>query len=390
MRGELVFNNARREEVKVAEVIEEEKKVLNYFNTVDTGKEQYLNSLQVIIKEAREIGSHCYDYMCSSDKSSVRFGIDVFNEMYFSHTTVLPPSMYKVSKHALSQLCVKLGIPVQYIKKLCKSPSLDLVQLPSYILNTHIRAYKGRDLMFRFYKDTLRGVLSSKYSVLDTVEILNAMEKIYLSGSCPQIFEMKIKGYYLDYERLHIRMIYPVPLSIPSVSDKDLYLGLQIDSSDVGKSSLFIRAFIFKQVCTNGMVVSVLGKNLFQQRHVGIDKENFEKGLYNALSSLPTVQDVVVGMIESSSQHGESYDMFDGESEVSKSFMKDSGIPAKDLESLKSFVLSYAEDEDNITSWNLINGLTEYAQSLGSLDRRLEVEKYAGEYLERVFKKTRQ
>lgn len=386
MRGELVFNN----DVKVAEVVDDDKKHINYFDTVGTGKEQYINSLKHIIDEAREISGHCYDYMYSFGKSSAHFGMDIASELYFSSTPSLPSRKYSVTNHSLSQLCGKLGIPVQYLKNLYKSQSPELSKLPYRILNTHIGEYKGRDLMFRFYKDTLRGVLSSKYSVLDTVEILSVMEKLYLSGECPQIFDMKIKGYYLDFERLHIRMIYPVPLSIPSVSDKDLYLGLQIDSSDVGKSSLFIRAFIFKQVCTNGMVVSVLGKNLFQQRHVGIDRENFEKGLYNALGSLPNVQNAVVGMIESSAGHSLSYDLFDGESDVSKAFIKDSGIPAKDLESLKSFVLSYAEDEDHITSWNLVNGLTEYAQSLGSLDRRLEVEKYAGEYLERVFKKSRQ
>ena len=39
------------------------------------------------------------------------------------------------------------------------------------------------------------------------------------------------------------------------IDGEDLFAGITLDSSDVGRSGLYVRFFIYKQVCTNGLII---------------------------------------------------------------------------------------------------------------------------------------
>jgi hypothetical protein len=265
-----------------------------------------------------------------------------------------------MSPHAFSQLCTKIGVPVRYMKKCIDAGYLDLVQQN---MNTFIEDFE-KDLLVRTYDDRVRGILSSKYSVMDTPDIITALNDA-VSGH-----NFQTKGYYLTDERFHARLLQPDFLPIPG---EDLFAGLQIDSSDVGRSILIVRIMIFKQVCTNGLTMSKGGGILFEQKHIGITSDEFRAGLKESLERVP---DLVASLTESI-KGGQKVKLTPKAIEEYLANAKD----ALDLsdEASKKVVNLMSERYGN-TKWGLINGITEVAQEF-TLERRLELENYAGELL---------
>lgn len=103
--------------------------------------------------------------------------------------------------------------------------------------------------------------MSNRYSVLDTPDIIDVIDE------STKGLDLKVKGYYMSEERFHARL---VQQHMMKINGEDLYAGIQIDSSDVGRSPLNVMFFIYKQVCTNGLAVAKGRGSLFTQRHISI------------------------------------------------------------------------------------------------------------------------
>ena len=78
---------------------------------------------------------------------------------------------------------------------------------------------------------------------------------------------------------------YGIENEMLNIDGEDLFAGITLDSSDVGRSGLSVRFFIWKQVCTNGLVISKSAANLFRQKHIGITHEDFATGLKEGLET---------------------------------------------------------------------------------------------------------
>jgi hypothetical protein len=185
---------------------------------------------------------------------------------------------------------------------------------------------------------------------------------------------MDIKGYMINPERLHIRMV-DKPLDIQK---EDLFSGIQIDSSDVGRSQLMIQFFVYKLVCTNGMATTKDDDMLYAQRHYSIRKETFKKGFIEALKRIP---EIVVGMTEQINLATKT-DITEIDSDHNEQLAKLSIATGLQKEIIESG-LKLMEDHYNPTLWGVINGLTEAAQRY-TLSTRLDIEKRASGILKLV------
>ena len=155
------------------------------------------------------------------------------------------------------------------------------------------------------------------------------------------------------------------------VEGEDLYAGMQIDSSDVGRSTLMVQFFIYKQVCTNGLAISKGSGMLFVQKHIGIDKDEFYGGMRDAVAMLPSL----VTEYEEVVRMSQNVALFDPKASVEK-VKEQLKMSDKNAE----HILEVMEGKYTRTNWGLINTLTEVAQDF-SLERRLEIERFAGNLL---------
>lgn len=328
-------------------------------------------SLDKLLIKANDIALNSHDYVVrKANSKNVRFndtvGLTFIPEDPFEDLMVGVQSL-PMSRYALGQLGTKIGVPVRYLEKCVQSGRIELAQDN---VNSWLEDY-NKDLFIREHNGSIRGILSSKYSVCDSHEILKVVDDVLDSRN------YKIKGSYLNEERLHVRLIGKEMLPIDG---EDLFAGLFIDSSDVGRSILTVKFGIYKQVCTNGLVIARAGGTLFEQKHIGISADEFHQGLVASLSRVDELTEYAIGSIH---RTRERYNHWSAESEYEddiKEFINYIRQQTNLSQDGASKVITLMKDKYEDTRWGLINSITEVAQDY-TLERRLELERIAGNML---------
>ena len=337
--------------------------------TVDTRELLTLErvDLEGLFNQALNIQKECRDFnVTNATFKNVHYDGDTCKLLYQPDGDVPSRSM-AMTRHSLSQLCNKIGVPIRYIDKCIDSGRLDLA---AENINSWVDDF-GKSLFIREYRDTIRGVLSDRYSVLDTPQIMEALYDVL------DFDEYRIKGYMLSPERFHARII---QREMMNINGEDLFAGIQIDSSDVGRSILVVKFMIWKQVCTNGLCISQGGGTLFQQKHIGIDVADFRDSFKSSLGNIPLLIEYSKELIEEARKDGNRYSIKNFNEQQLKDFIERIKMKTKLSEEGVSKVIQFMTDKYGFSKWGFVNSLTEVAQDY-TLERRLEIEKIAGEVL---------
>lgn len=275
----------------------------------------------------------------------------------------------EMTSHSLSQLCTKLGVPSRYIDKCIDSGRLDLAadNMNSWIEDC------GKSFLIREYKNTIRGVLSDRFSVLDTPNVIEVLADVFGNS----IEDYSIKGHLLTPERFHLRLVQKEMLDIEG---EDLFAGVQIDSSDVGRSVLEVKFLIYKQVCTNGLTISKGSGTLFRQKHLGIDSAMFRDNFRESLRYLPEVVRESVALVEGARKDSDKYKTSHLNEKQIEAFIKDIKFKTRLSDNGVEKVIALMNDTYGTSTWGFVNSLTDVAQDY-TLERRLEIESFAGSLL---------
>ena len=323
--------------------------------------------LSELYRQALDIQSECMDFNVSNATyKNVHYDGDTCRLLYQPDGDT-PSRSRSMTRHSLSQLCNKIGVPIRYIDKCIDSGRLDLA---AENINSWIDDF-GKNLFIREYRNTIRGVLSDRFSALDTPHIMEAINDVL------DFDEYRIKGYLLSPERFHARI---VQREMMNINGEDLFAGVQIDSSDVGRSILVVKFMIWKQVCTNGLCISQGGGVLFQQKHIGIDASDFREGFRKSLSNIPLLVEHSKELIEEARKDGEHYSIKNFSEQQLKDFIERVKMKTKLSDDGVSKVIQLMGDKYDFSKWGFINSLTEVAQDY-TLERRIEIEKIAGDFL---------
>lgn len=264
-----------------------------------------------------------------------------------------------LSPLATGHLCGKLNIPSRYFNRLVESGNKFLA---ADNVNCWLDGDK-RTFFLREYNDQIRGVLSGSYSVYDAPEILTTVKEVFDQEN------FILKGSFINEERLHLRLIENQMLNIDG---EDLYAGITLDSSDVGRSGLNVRFFIWKRVCTNGLVIAKSNGRLFKQKHVGITHDDFAAGLEEGLGKFYEIKEVITKSIKETSEIPMNKDIEELVEEIKDKTNLSDKAAEKVVELME---VKYAP-----TRWGLINGITEVAQDF-TLETRIQLEEIAGSML---------
>lgn len=319
-------------------------------------------TLDKLIIKANDIALNSNDYMVrKANNSNVRFN-DKAGLTFIAEDQEV--RNFHISKYALGQLGSKIGVPARYLDKCVQSGRIDLAQDN---VNSWLEEF-NKDLFIREYNGGIRGILSNKYSVCDSHEILEVV------NDAVDLSNYKIKGSYLNEERLHVRLISKEMLPIDG---EDLFAGLFLDSSDVGRNILTVKFGIYKQVCTNGLVIARAGGTLFEQKHIGISAEEFHEGLVKSLSNVDLLTENAVEWVRKAQHkdnHWSSASKYEDDINEFVAYIRQK-TNLSDESSRKVIDLMNTKYTDS--RWGLINGITEVAQDF-TLERRLELERIAG------------
>lgn len=189
--------------------------------------------------------------------------------------------------------------------------------------------------------------------------------------------EYNIKGSFLTPERFHLRIAQKQRMK---VEGEDIFAGLTIDSSDVGRSPLKVSFLVYKQVCTNGLILSKGRTQIFNQKHIGITAEEFRSGFESSLDIIPEIVAGVEKQIERT-RLGDTYNFFAHTNDELEELVKQIRLGTQLSETNANKVIEIMKSKKyDLNRWGYINALTEVAKEL-TLERRIALEKYAGSFL---------
>lgn len=318
-------------------------------------------SFDSLMSLAESIQDSCMDFNVSGDNPKFFDGDS--GRLVFIPDGDKRAMKFFMSRFALSQLCSKLGVPVRYMEKCIENGMSDLA---ADNINAWFQDF-NKNLFIRCHEGRIRGILSDRYMALDTPEILEVLSDVIDPS------QYSTKGFFLSPERFHARI---VQNNMMKVEGEDLFAGVQVDSSDVGRSTLSVRFFIFKQVCTNGLCISKGGGVLFEQRHVGISLDDFRKEFKESIHRIP---DLVANAQEMIKVCQSDKIQLLSEKEM-QDFTNHLKLTTKLSDDAVGKVINLMQERYSSTRWGLVNSITEVAQDY-TLERRVELEKIAGDLL---------
>lgn len=295
--------------------------------------------------------------------------MDDSGNLSFCHSLSGDPEVENMpaSSWALSQLSVKLGMPSGYAEKCIERGHADLAanNVNTWLMEQNgSKRKKTTDYLIRTYKDHINAVLSSNYTAFDAPQILDVVKKTI------NVDDYHIVGSYISDERLHLRMIRDEMLN---VDGEDLYPGIFIDSSDVGRTAFHISFGIWKKVCTNGLCISKIGGVLYHQRHVGITPIEVETEMVSRIKKIPELIVRSENVIKSA--RNDKIDLKD--EKVFEKILNDIRRVSKVSDEEARRVIELSQEKYSATRWGIVNAMTEIAQNY-ELDERIRIENAAG------------
>lgn len=211
---------------------------------------------------------------------------------------------------------------------------------------------------------TARAVLTDRYSMLDNDFLADNIYKYFKD------IDVSVVGNNISDVYMNIRIkINDMTISANNDSDP-LSVALHVVNSEVGASSIVVYPVVYRQVCSNGMVVEYGTGQKFRQRHLVSADEGQEK--INA-----KVADAIKAGDVAISEFLKTKDVkISNPKEVIERLAKDQKYNDKLLESIQeSFKV-----ENDYTKYGVINAFTRSARDF-DYEKRIEIERFAGSLL---------
>lgn len=155
-----------------------------------------------------------------------------------------------VTPTAIRQLCTVGRIPADFFINRLTAKEKESVF-------NRLFSEMRQDMMFRFSSDTLYGVTSAKYSVLDNIVLVDILREIRSAGH--NLVPVKS---ILQPDHTKVRLI------AEDVRVNGLTPMIEFTNSENGLGSLRLWAGVFRLICENGMIAGV-SETRSSWRHIG-------------------------------------------------------------------------------------------------------------------------
>lgn len=328
------------------------------FETLATGHGTKNCDINTLLEQSREISRTWQNHIVKNEEK-VNFSLD--QDLRFHYTTELQEKKdTDITQFAFSQLCARIGVPGKYIDKCYKSGKQDLA-----LQNFQAWADEAKgNMLVRENDGVVRAVLSDSYAPFDSYKVLRTLK-----------YTVNTKRYqptqvYLSEDKLVVRFVDFTPLPVKDGSP--LYVGFAVTSSDVGRGALSMKMFLYRSVCTNGLLVSSGNGTLYKQSHIGENMTESKMQVFQrAFNNIDLVTGEMVEIIKKNRER--SLKDFEMQIFVEKA-KRELKLSKEQSEQFENLVGVYEP-----TRWGIVNSVTELAQKF-SLDRRIELEEWAGNF----------
>jgi hypothetical protein len=329
--------------------------------------------------------NHSKDYIVPISRLNAE--VTNSNSLALTFTNGVKHSM-PLNSWSSSQVASYTDIPKQYFDRIqMESPELAASNINHGLSKRSENTQEAR--LIRTIDGNVRGFLSSRYRILDSYDMLEAVLPT------AQKHSLDIISSEITDRRLFIKFLSPTLMGEVQKNDVVQY-GLTISTSDVGAGSIRVEPLIYRLVCLNGLI----SNTAVRKYHVG--KNNEENEAFEIFSDRTKeltdaafwnqVKDIVEASLKPENFTREidrlkqavslSITNFDLP-EVIELSMKAVGITGEDNKNSLLAALASGNEGAGLTQWGLINAYTRVAQAdrLG-YEESIQFERAAGKILE--------
>jgi hypothetical protein len=288
-------------------------------------------------------------------------------------TEVMPATNY-----AHAQMASKLSIPkVYYDRMLNQSPNL-LADNVNHWLDKR----QEETGLIRTLRGQMRAFLSSRYRIVDNHDILAMV--------LPELAEMgsgiKIASCQVTDEKMYLKVINTDIEAAVAVNDP-VQAGFILSNGEIGNSSISVEPFIYRLVCTNGLV---LKDKKQRKNHAGRSAENSDLYAIDTIQAIDgafklKVRDLVRNAISISTFQNAVGDLKIAKSNlITGNPVKAVEVTAKAIglnESESGLVLNHLIRSGDLSKFGMLNAVTRTAEDIDCYDRATEIERLGSSVL---------
>jgi hypothetical protein len=260
---------------------------------------------------------------------------------------------YSLSDLATSQMCQKLGIPVDYYRRL---PG----EMKALVGNFDFHRLKEETFLLRGKGEWIRAFLSGQYVAYNNAQIAETVQALLGQAA------VTVKTLVLEETHMFLKIV-TEDIFIPR---DGLKAGVMIGNSEVGLGSISVEPFVFRKACTNDLVVAQ--EKVFRHPHIHLNASELNsrmaEGISNAFQVASSLLDAFLKTHE---------EPIPDPVEIIRRLTDQRKLSQKFTDE----VISSFQAEPEPSRFGVINAFTSAAQKLNPL-QRIEVERFAGTLLD--------
>lgn len=290
-------------------------------------------------------------------------------------------------KHALNQAAQRANIPETFINRMLEKPYGG--ELICENLNTIFSKEEADRFLVRSVDDEVRGVLSDTYRRMDSAPILEAF-----ADTCKQLGAVPVEGVGGDL-RFSIRALIPKVYTVGKRGAEEVFaFGASLSNSDFGCGALSLQFFLWRIWCSNTAMRDDSLRKVHLGKRLG-DDIIYSEDTYKADTKAmvlavrdhvkgvlaPAKIEEAIGMLETSLETAvEPKKFFDRGGELEKLKLNKSEIE-KARDAFNNGGVEVLPRGNNLG--RMSQAIAWIAQSAESAERRMELERVAGQLMEK-------
>ena len=286
--------------------------------------------------------------------------------------------MMPATSYAHAQMASKLSIPKVYYDRMLK----DSPFLLANNVNHWLEKRQEETSLIRTLRGQMRAFLSNRYRIVDNHDILEmVIPELAEMGSGIQIVSCQVTD-----EKMYLKVINKNVEAAIAVGDP-VQAGFILSNGEIGNSSISVEPFIYRLVCTNGLI---LKDRKQRKNHAGRVNENADLYASDTLQAIDDafklkIRDLVRNAINISTFQEAVTDMQGAKSNlITGNPVKAVEVTAKAIglsENESGLVLNHLIRSGDLSKFGMLNAVTRTAEDIESYDRATEIERLGSSVL---------
>ena len=286
--------------------------------------------------------------------------------------------MMPATSYAHAQMASKLSIPKVYYDRMLK----DSPFLLANNVNHWLEKRQEETSLIRTLRGQMRAFLSNRYRIVDNHDILEmVIPELAQMGSGIEIISCQVTD-----EKMYLKVINKNVEAAIAVGDP-VQAGFILSNGEIGNSSISVEPFIYRLVCTNGLI---LKDRKQRKNHAGRVNENADLYASDTLQAIDDafklkIRDLVRNAINISTFQEAVTDMQGAKSNlITGNPVKAVEVTAKAIglsESESGSVLNHLIRAGDLSQFGMLNAVTRAAEDIESYDRATEIERLGSSVL---------